>query len=368
MITLEDESRCITKIATNVPPIPYNISGAYKEVLITNYTVDPIYIVKSAGDISRIDPSIDGFHAKHVEIRIREIDGVRNTNNVGVDISRATQRIITIPNDLLLESPVYTRILDVAICKEEHINIVVHPNNMEYKRTLITKLHEEYANTVFEAPITILANDPSGEIKEVYALIGKQIFTVGVTHFKGHGETDNILIAFRTSVNGGCIYRKHNTSFSQIDTKKYVEVGPVTIATNALTLECILQESTTCSTLEMQEHLDRIKALDKLHKDSMRTLKLELDAANSAIQTYKSLIGSRPDILAALKERELDLEYQALGTKEKDIEYQRLKLEHENDTLRLKQYDDTLKTVSTIAKTLVVVIPAAITIWKLFKK
>lgn len=368
MITLEDESRCVIRTASNVPPIPYNIAGAYKEVLITNYTIEPIYIVKNSGDISKIDPSIDGFHAKHVEIRIREIDGIRNTNNVGVDISRTNQKVITIPNDILLESPVYTRILDVAICKEEHLNIVVHPNNTEYKRTLITKLHEDYANTVFEAPITILANDPSGEIKELYILIGKQIFTVGVTHFKGHGETDSILVAFRTSMNGGCIYRKHNSSFSQIDVKKHIEIGPIIIATSALTLECVLRESTTCSTLEMQEHLDRIKALDKLHRDSMRTLKLELDAANSAIQTYKSLIGSRPDILAALKERELDLEYQSLGTKEKDIEYQKLKLEHEADTLRLKQYDETLKTISTVAKTLAVVIPAAITIWKLFKK
>lgn len=392
MLDADDDVRCVVHTnARAVGALP-RTPGYYREQLVLNHLTTPVLVIDAFGTATELPPLPDVIVNRRVEVRRRTVIGARTTNVRNEDITACDHLTREVPDRVLLIGPVYLREFDLVICLPEHRSFAVHPNSRAYLQAQVHDLHDQVINHMRDVPLAIVANDPSGRVKQLYVDVNGRVCQIAVTHF--NMEDDDIVIAYRDAVaNGHARYSQERTTFRELGKQKHpvMSVGGVTFSTSAEHLKAHMEHMQTQSSVDVVPlalHRSRLDEARRADHDELVRMKEITERQKKRITQLETELKELTDV--AYSERHVALKTHELSNQERRFEVEQAKLEaeaarlaeerqslsEERQRLQTKQqheaalakgrlWEEGMKLVTTVLKTLAVMIPLALSLYKL---
>lgn len=202
LVPLEDLKDLKRTIDENISiNLRYKKCDYHSEFSIRNESTEDLQVIDSNDTRSVVRPSFKhGFTSKiiieaAVTANRNDTPGL-TAHDPGVKGSDYIK--ITFPVESLYEGPVYVPEINRVICLREHVSRGHHPFSESAYQKRVAHLHavgslpRKYDTT----PFTVLANDPHGKYKKLYFVVGNQILSTHVQHYKNMSEHDNLTFLF----------------------------------------------------------------------------------------------------------------------------------------------------------------------------
>jgi hypothetical protein len=371
MLTAEHSSAVSHKIDPNsYGALPHRIGSFYNESLIINYLNEPLYAIDYNNHpvlIQQHPHPVYGNYRK-VEIRSRSHLGQATMRTydprTGLETTPTRHEIMQISFESLREQPFFVEELNAVLCFHDQLSITKHPHSKEAVAELVRDIQIEVYKSKADAPFVLLANDPSRNLTKLFIEVNGVICSVRVTHITE--EEDSILLAVRDKDHSPESFTRHQSTFTQLLTQdpKIWTLGGFRLSSDREWFEQVLQieRSTKPSTIEVsivdallkrarEEDSDRIKLLLDEKKELQRRL-TSLSATHDAM-----LSGDYHEKVAELAQEKLRLE--KIKLQQSAVE---AKLTMQGEKLKFKK--ELISTFGVAAKTLAVVVPIGIGIYK----
>lgn len=366
MITAEHSDQCTTPPARlAVGPLTANMICAYGEYQIINYTEQPIYVIDHRNEHVVLEPQYFSTTMKRVDIVWRQVVGSRSFDPCNrAETTKNYHHELTIPLDKALRySPVYVEQLNVVLCTEEHFRDVCHPNTPEYQKIRWKAIYDEVAKGSSHAPFMILANDPTGEVKELYLQIHGRTVAAKVTNFKD--EPDTLTIAYRDLGLASAEYDIHQTTFAELRKKPGLvwDFAGITLSSSRKLLEhefelrAQQQENEMIRQTDLQVHLDRTR---QMAEQEVRRLTDENAALKKRVQMLEQIRA------AAFSDKAADIELKRLALEQEKLAHGRVELQHAITAEKVKLKKERTIALSTLLKAVAAAIPILLGMVKFF--
>jgi len=363
MITAEHSDLCTTtKARTTVGPLTVGTYGLYGEHQIINYTEQPLYVVDSHNQHVLLTPQYQYTTSKRVDIVWRTVVGSRSFDpRTNAETTKAQHYEMTIPLERVLRvSPVYVQQLNVVLCTEEHLRDVFHPCSPEYKHSKWKELHDDVIQNATHAPFMVIANDPTGTIRELWMYVHNKLVAAKVTRFQD--EPDTVTIAYRDKTSVTVEYDIHTTTFSELKAANKQsglvwDFAGITFSAHRDLLEYELDvreqkhAQETISITDLQAHLDRAR---ELAEADIRRATEENAALKKRIAVLEQLRN------AAYSDRAADIELGKLELESKKLNTAKQDLHRVSSIEQLKLRKEQVATWHTAVKALAAVVPIAL--------
>jgi hypothetical protein len=355
----------------------------YNEVKIINYLGEDITALDYKNDkvVFKPEGAVIPADERNLIIQYRSTRSPRVIGNLGLETSVSEFGTMTIPYDLLLQEPIFVEEINALLFSPVwHPTAMLHPHSKEYNDLQNDKLRNEISRDAVYSPITIMANDPQGKIKQLYIALNDKICTVKVTNCNaGLYETDVVAISIRGSINGALDDRKIiRTSFTELMRKNplFWEIEGFCISTdrtwleNKLAVEKTKPSSNGIPVEEVQALLKQARDGDKVIIDEQAAEIVQLGKDVKAWkQRYTELKSSYDDIVSGgyldrnstVAFKKIDLEETKLNNAEKQS-----KRDQKIEDIKLTK--EQLGTIANIAKAAAVIIPAVVSLVVLYQK
>lgn len=369
MITAEKEgSGCSIEETKTIGGLPHKIGSYYNEFLIINYIGESIYAVDYQNKHALIQQHPTLMAKKEIQILYRaSLGSDRRYDVYNLDITPNIRRTITIPYDIIRREPVFVEEINAVLCFGDHLSGVKHPHSQKSIDDLLeqTKLETEADATQY--PFIILANDPSGRIKSLFFEINDMICETKVSCRST--ESDTVLIGYRNKPHSMNDFTTHKTTFTDLLSQdpRVWTFGGFRFSCNRKWFEHVIEvergkkptyiEVGAVDALVKQARVeaeDKIRILTEENRDVVARFK-RLEATHEALKN-----GDYHERSAELAHKKLDVEADKLRKAEMEA---KLSLDAE----RVKMKKELLSTLGVLAKTLVVVVPIGIGIYKAIK-
>lgn len=371
-------------IANTHGSLAHNIGSIYNEFQIINQLGEEICALDYQNRVARIKPQA-GYTVRNLDdrcliIQYRYVVGPRTIGQMGIENSQATHGRITIPYDVLMTETVFVEEVNALFFNPLwHPGVHDHPHSVEYISREHDKIRSEVGRgTVFD-PISIMANDPSGKIKQLFIELNGKICTVKVTNYNAADETDVVAVGVRGAVTGSIDeFKIVKTSFTELRRQDPLcwEIQGFLISTDRTWFEHKLAVEKKKPIIngipsgEIEALLEKARETDVATISSQAAMLLQRDHDVRDWQTrYKQLKDSYEDIVkggylersSALATRKLDVDEAKVASvaHETNVSYQT-----EQHKLRREQ----LSTLTNVAKTVVVLAPLAVLLWNYMHK
>lgn len=383
----EHDRRCTVRDDATVSPLAVTLANClYREFEIVNYLTTDLTLRNVEGKTETLPshPAAITLPEEEVRIIVRTINGKRDNHGRGT----SARRTIIIPGLLLHEGPVYVREVDLLLCRAGHSGVLIHPASADGREADVRWRHNQIALAAVEAPLVIIANDPSGLVTHIFTEVNGQICAARVTQFRADDEDDRVCIAHRdVSATGEMFVREHRTSFRELRKGGSVvwEIAGVLFSSNREVLAQHLElrrQQTQVETITPERHLEVVNHLKALHKEELDRCASKLKRADDLAKLYKdeaTTLGRLNEQLKDVRFTErnaevvlgtLHLEQAQLVAKQQALLEESRAREHkaeaERRAQRVKTIESALSTLSTVAKTAAVVAPAAFGLYKLY--
>jgi len=370
MITAETpESGIKIEIGTlQSTALPGDIGSYYHEFLIINYLNEDIYAVDYQNKpilIKQHEERSDPWYRK-LEVRSRHHNGKRTYDPFRrYETTPSKHEIMSISYDVLRQQPIFVEELNAVLCFADQLSITLHPHSKEAVAERTHQVQEATAEILTEAPpFVLIANDPSGVIKELFVLLNGHICSARVTHFVK--EADNVVIGFRNKTYSAEEFTRHRTTFKELrqQDEKVWHLAGFQLSSNRSWFEHVI--AVDSSQKPDYVSMDTVNALIKkarledaltIHtlQDENKEAKRRLGVIETAYDELRD--GDYQDTMAQVDQTKLDLEYAKLKKLQADAE-SKLAIE------QLKVKKELIATIGTVAKTAAIMVPVGIGIYK----
>ena len=329
MDIVETDPECKT-IQSNIytGPLPSNQNGVYREVQYINYSNENVYLKDNAHKIQDVKPMGVISSVPYIEVRTRFVVGKR-VDKQGIDVSKADHIVTTIYIETLRKKPLYISSTDVVIMLADHIHSAEHPHSEEHVQKTRDMIYHDAIKSAQSAPFAIVANDPTGDIKQLYLSINGYICSINVTSYTDKSIGDKITLYYRDVLTSQNMqHRTVRTSFTELKKQDF----------NLWEIDrCILSPS--YETLQYHLNHQHIKKEDHIPiTEAERRIKAVEDK-------YKYLDDEKTDTIKAQKDKvkKLDAyikELESLGYSAENAQHQYDKLRAEKEALNYKRQHD----------------------------
>jgi hypothetical protein len=198
MMHIAEESQEIFKKL--FPDVAYSQPiGFHLHNVIINNTGEPIYVIDHDNLAFIIQPvHVYGQYAPRCLIQATEFDDPRSPE---AQDRKQRARTVSIEIDLstLRKGPVFVKSIGKVICTPEHLFATTHPNYSGVMEVTPIRRAEKIMGELTMCPISIVANDPSGQISCIYMEINGVICPVAVENDPDAPLT--LMVGYRTSHN-----------------------------------------------------------------------------------------------------------------------------------------------------------------------
>lgn len=365
-------------------------SGYYVEFQVMNYSRETIYVTDYKNVASTIPPNPIEYSEPRIDIVSRRVVGPR-TFHLGIKENTVTNHVLrSIPLGTLRLEAVYSSELNVVISTRQFAHQADHPFSDDFRQAELANIFTAAIKNTVHAPLSIIANDPTKEIDELYISIHGKILAAKVTNFID--EPDTICVVYRDLMPGSS-ETHHVVKSSLTELKKSHPT--------VWTMEgCVLSPYRS----ELERHLERSKTpdgpkeqkipLDYHNKviDRERAFgqveRTRLEEENGQLKKRNTLLTTQIDELtkAEFSQRAVELKIAELELKERELVKAREQLEVEKVQFKLKMEAEektrrhTLKmeeakhtrsnvdTLVTVVKACVVILPIVMGLMKMFSK
>ena len=350
--------------------LPHRIGSFYNEFLIINYLNEPLYAVDYNNKPILVQQHPHPVYGNHrrIEIRSRTYIGQATARTydlrTGLETTPTPHEIMQISFELLREQPIFVEELNAVLCFQDQLSITKHPHSKEAVAELVRNIQIEVHKSKADAPFVLLANDPTKKLNKLFIEINGVICSVRVTHITE--ETDSVLLAVRDKDHSLESFTRYQSTLTQLLTQdaKIWTLGGFRLSSDREWFEQVLQieRTTKPSTIEVsavdallkrarEEDTDKIKLLTEEKKEIQRRL-TSLTATHDAM-----LSGDYHEKVAELAQEKLRLE--KIKLQQAAVE---TKLNLQGEKLKFRK--ELISTFGIAAKTLAVVLPVAIGIYK----
>ena len=277
---------------------------------------------------------------------------------------------------VIRDQAVFVEELNAVLCFRDQLSINKHPHSKSAIDDRIQAIKFEVEVNHDECPFLILANDPSGDIKEIHIEVNGVICTTKVTNFAE--ESDRVTLAYRdhaqkgrpSSVDDYTIHRTTFAELSAIDPQVWT-FGGFRMARSREWFERVLEiersrkptvvETSAVTALIEQARVDdveRIKILTEEIKDITTRFK-RLEATHEALKS-----GEYHNDTARLLQEKLDLERAKIEQAAIEAKQAAEEAKQSAETERYKMQREIISTIGMVAKTIAVMVPICIGIYK----
>lgn len=357
--------------------LPIHRKGLYLEYQVSNFlNSESVYAINVDNERAEIPSTLDSrAPIPCVEIRYRFYNGQRTFSQTGQETSQNTHHVIRIPEEVLRESPVYVKTVDLTITLSEHLSYAVHKNSTEFRTSEVERIVSDTRQSIVEMPLSIVANDPSQKISSLYVEIHGQVCAVPVTNYTGYGEDDRIVVAYRNRLlPGTASYTVYRSSFRELLKNDAVsgKIGPCLVSLNAdsLSIDLELQEKKFSSEyISIQTHKEKLEALKKFHAEDIAHLRHENEQLSKRNATLSKHLDSLKETKYSDKYAEMAME--GLRLDELKAKADRVKhaeqIASAKEATKSKQRDDRIKLLTTTVKSAAVIGTSVLGIYKIYK-
>lgn len=362
------------------------IGSYYGEHQILNYSGCDLFGITHTNIItaaikSDVLPSVSSRRC--VQIRARSVCGKRDLRN-GYDTSSAKHTLITIPHDLLMQGPIFVEQLNLVLTFQEFLHNTKHPHSKVYHDEQMRDLKDKLNRVIVEMPVALVANDPTGQIRELYIDINHHICAVKVTHFKR--ENDDVVLAIRDKEYSVEEMTVHRTTFTDLRQENPCgwTLGGFTFSTQRTWLvqemaRRIEKPSEIISKEVIAELIERASADGKniilALQEKMRQLEDENEMLRVENKELRTTIKTMQE--AHVPERQAEIVLRKMQVEETKLSHEADRLKHQSREEDLKHqrdlamenqkfYKELVTTIGTIVKALAVVLPIAYALYKTF--
>jgi len=385
MIIAEHCDMIKTSINRTQEALPFNHKGLYCEFQIVNYLKEAIFIVEHNNQATKIASEIGSFEYPCVKIEYRSVFGKRIRDDVnGLDVTMGTTKVLKIPLSVLRDHPVFIETLNIIISIDGFVDPVNHPSSKAYRDSQERFVQETLSNVVKNAPFTVVANDPTKTIQNLYFKFNGIICAAKVSNFIE--EPDDIFICHRDLRLQSSDFHIVNTSFRELyKTDPYVwTVEGCTFSSNRVMLEKhleLVEVKRRDDVVTIEEHLRQIGLVKELGEIERTRMTSEITSLNKRLKTQTNLLEdlknvSYSDNISLIELERISLEQEKLKhtkeTLEREKEQMSLKMTHERQKHeqalkeeRAKYRKEIMTSIATGFKTAAVVIPIAFSFYKL---
>ena len=342
----------------------------YHEFLITNYTGEAVYATGFNNGSVLIKPWPQPLYgpSKPLEIRWRchpDLLNQRTYDQYNRETTPTRHTIMTIPYEDLKREPHFVEELNAVLCFREHLNIVKHPHSKEAVQEGLYAVRDDINKAVDVAPFVLEANDPSGRIKDLFIEVNGIICATCVTSISA--EPDYVKLNLRDREHSDSEYTRYHTTFTELFKQEDSHIwtlGGFRLASDRVWFEQVLEieRNAKPKLIEVGVVSDLIKRAREEDEDHIRQLnedKKETLRRLSVVQaSYDSLLAG--DYHEKAAQHALDkLEHDRLK-----LQQQREQAKSDRDVERAKRQREIITTIGVVAKTVAVVLPISIGIYK----
>lgn len=373
-----------SKIEKYQGDLTFKTGSIYSEFKIINQMGEEICALDYNNQIARIKPE-PGYNARNFDdrcltIQYRFVNGPRVFTNGYIESTLSDYGEFVIPYDVFITETVFVEEVNALFFNPRwHTGTLNHPHSKEYISQQIDKIRSEIARATVYSPITIIANDPSGKITQLFVELNGRICTVKVTNFKEINEDDVVAISIRGTTTGSLEECKIiRTSFTELFRKdplcweiegfwisidrKFFEQKlaieknkPQPNVVPSSEIEMLLSQARQEDHLLIQQQVDLIKQREQDHKELQRRYKELQDSYNDLVK------GEYLQRNSTHAFRKLDIDEAKSRAAEREAILNR---ELEQLKLKKEQYN----TWANIAKAVVVIVPVGLLVFNHFTK
>lgn len=378
MIVAEESSLIKkTTVKNDKGALPFNLGSYYNEFQIINYLGEDIHAIDHLNQVVIIKPQeksgIPLEDDRCIIIQYRHVQGPRIIGDRGMEITHSTYCTMTIPRRVLLEDTIFVEEINALLfCPKWHPNTNLHPHSKEHIALQHERIRYEIARKASGCPITIMANDPTGEISSLHIELNGQVYTVKVTNFNSdENEKDLVVMGIRGSVNGDVDDLKIvRTSFTDLLRQNPLcwEIGGFLVSRdrhwleNKLNVEKVKPVSNGIPSEEVKNLLNQAKAEDKAYIENLSETVIQKDREIKELKSrYKTLHESYDDLVKnGYMDRNSEFVFRKLDVDEENIKAKVEEAKINQKTERIKFTKENLSTIATVAKTIAVIIPLVV--------
>jgi len=353
--------------------LPHNRGSFYNEIIIVNNLCDklyaigydnrPVLIEQNSGHLSH--------HNRYVEIRSRACLGQqsikRTFNSMGIENTPTNHKSMRITYEDLRESPHFVEEINAVLCFYDQIPFAKHPHSKEAIVERVQQIRLEVNKGRADTPFVLVANDPTNKINSLFVVVEGRICAVRVTHIVD--EPDDVLLAFRDKEHSPDEFTRYRSTFTELLTQdpRVWTLGGLRMSTSRAWLVNVLEieknqkpdmiEAGAVGSMLKQARLEDTAKINALIEE-----KKELTQRFKALESkYNALVsGDYHDRAADLAQQKLEVEKIKLQQAEKESV---LAITGE----RMKFHKELITTLGIVAKTVAVVLPLGIGIYKIIK-
>ena len=368
MITAENDisKRITISETTERGGIPHRTGSYYSETLLTNYLNEDIYAVDYRNNYVTI-PRHAGYvmGQRRIEVLCRTHAGDRKyQDHSNYEITPNKHTFMSIPYEVLREQPVFVEELNAVLCFKDQLTIARHPHSPDVIDDRIKFIKLDYDRKHSQLPFILTANDPTGKINELCIEVNGIICEVKVTHYTD--EKDRVMLCLRDKPHDFNDFTVHETTFTELiksDPRVWM-LDRFRISSSRDWFEQIIEverskkpayiEVTAVEKLIKQaglEHAERNDRLVEVNKELVAKLR-QSEANNESIISGEYL------------KKSTEVAYKKLTIEQEKLKYSDVEAKMMIESERLKLRKEIITTIGVIAKTLAVMIPLGLGIYK----
>lgn len=168
------------------PPLFKTKNGFFQEMGIYNCTRQDIVLINRYGHKHYVKPTSGMHNVQHVEIRVNTINGdrLKGAGMSKVD-ANADGISINLPWFDLERGPIYVSEVDMVICLPDCVNDAPHPKHYASYENALEEVMSNIKKHKDKHTVRIFANDPTGRVEVLYALVEGVVVKIDVTHYEG---------------------------------------------------------------------------------------------------------------------------------------------------------------------------------------
>jgi outer membrane murein-binding lipoprotein Lpp len=354
--------------------LPHKIGSFYNEILIVNNLCEKLYAIGSNNKPVLIEPNpiYQSSYNRYVEIRSRLCVGqqsVKRTYNQmgGLENTPINHETMQISYEDLRDEPHFVEELNAVLCFHDQISIAKHPHSEEAIADRVRKIRLEVYQARADTPFVLVANDPTHKINSLFIAIEGRICAVRVTHIAD--EPDDVLLAFRDKEHSPDEFTRYRSTFTELLTQDphVWMLGGLRLSTSRSWLKNVLeteknQKPDMIEAVAVGSMIKQARSEDTAKINALTEEKRELTQRFKALESkHNALVsGDYHERAAALAQEKLEVE--RIKLQQAAVEA-KLALTGE----RIKFHKELIASVGIVAKTMAVVVPIGIGIYKLVK-